>query len=249
MSSIPGTQSSSSPKIASEFCQDCGYCTATAFPDHIPEAQVRQVVRRVVGRTLAQERSVEGIPVGVSVRHVHLTREHLESLYGPGSELTKKSDLYQPGEFAADETVTLVGPRLRSIQNVRILGPLREYTQVELARTDGVILGLQIPMRDSGDLIGSEPIVIVGPKGSVSLKEGAIRANRHIHMNPEESQRLGVKDEELVEVEVPGPEGLIFRNVKIRVGDSYRLQMHIDTDDANAAGIVCELEVGIYRRR
>lgn len=179
------------------------------------------------------------IPVGISARHIHLTREVFEQLYGKGSELTVYTELYQPGEFAAAEVVTLVGPRLRAIQDVRILGPFREYTQVELSRTDGVALGIDPPVRQSGDLKGSEPIVIVGPAGAVSLKEGAICANRHIHLNPDDAERLKVKNNDIVKVRTTGIRAITFENVQIRVSDKFLLQMHLDTDDANAAGIRC----------
>ncbi len=176
------------------------------------------------------------IPIGVSVRHVHITDENLEKLYGKGYKLTKVKDLYQPGEFASKETVTIVGPNMRSIQNVRILGPTRNFTQVELSKTDGIILGLDLPVRLSGDISGTLPITLVGPKGSIYLKEGAIRAARHIHMTPDDAKRYNVKDKDIVKVEVPGDVGLIFNNVFIRVSEKYRLEFHIDTDEGNAAG-------------
>lgn len=179
------------------------------------------------------------IPVGISARHVHLTREVFEQLYGKDSELTVYTELYQPGEFAAAEVVTLIGPRLRAIQDVRILGPFREYTQVELSRTDGVALGIDPPVRQSGDLKGSESIVLVGPAGAVSLKEGAICANRHIHLNPDDAERLKVKNNDIVKVRTTGIRAITFENVQIRVSDKFLLQMHLDTDDANAAGIRC----------
>ncbi len=177
------------------------------------------------------------IPIAISARHVHLTREVFEQLYGAGRELTVYTQLYQPGEFASAEVVTLVGPRLRAIQDVRILGPFREYTQVELSRTDGITLGIEPPVRRSGDLKGSSSIVLVGPAGSVSLKEGAICANRHVHLSPEDAEKFKVKDNDIVKIRVSGIRALTFENVQIRVSDKYLLQMHLDTDDANAAGI------------
>ncbi len=177
------------------------------------------------------------IPIAISARHVHLTREVFEQLYGVGRELTVYTELYQPGEFASAEVVTLVGPRLRAIQDVRILGPFREYTQVELSRTDGITLGIEPPVRRSGDLKGSSAIVLVGPAGSVSLKEGAICANRHVHLSPKDAERFKVKDNDIVKIRVSGIRALTFENVQIRVSDKYLLQMHLDTDDANAAGI------------
>jgi len=179
------------------------------------------------------------IPVGISARHVHITREDFERLYGSGRDLTVYTELYQPGEFASAEVVTLVGPRLRAIQDVRILGPFREYTQIELSRTDGVTLGIDPPVRHSGDLKGSAPIVLIGPAGAISLKEGAICANRHVHMSPEDAERSGVADNDLVKVRIPGIRAITFENVQIRVKDNFLLQMHLDTDDANAAGIRC----------
>ncbi|HGJ64869.1 TPA: phosphate propanoyltransferase [bacterium] len=179
------------------------------------------------------------IPVGISARHVHITRELFEQLYGQGKELTIYTELYQPGEFAAAEVLTLVGPRLRAIQDVRILGPFREYTQVELSRTDGIALGIDPPVRKSGDLKNSEPIVLVGPVGSVFLKEGAICANRHIHMGNDDAKRFGVTDNQIVKVRFPGIRAITFENVQIRIGDKYLLHMHLDTDDANAGGIRC----------
>ena len=185
--------------------------------------------------------SVNGnwIPIGISARHVHITREIFEQLYGRGKELAIYTELYQPGEFASAEVVTLIGPRLRAIQDVRILGPFREYTQVELSRTDGVALGIDPPVRKSSDLKDSEPIVLVGPAGAVSLKEGAICANRHIHVNSQDAERLEVKGDEIVKVRFPGIRAITFENVQIRISDKFLLQMHLDTDDANAAGVKC----------
>ena len=177
------------------------------------------------------------VPIAVSARHVHITRKVFEELYGTGRELTVYTELYQPGEFASAEVVTLVGPRLRAIQDVRILGPFREYTQIELSRTDGIALGIDPPVRKSGDLSGSEPIVLVGPAGSISLKEGAICANRHVHMSPDDAKRLGVENNDIAKIRIPGIRALTFGNVQIRVSEAYLLQMHLDTDDANAAGV------------
>lgn len=177
------------------------------------------------------------LPVGVSVRHVHVSAEDLEVLYGPGYRLTPLRDLYQEGEFAAKEVVALVGPRMRALENVRILGPMRSRTQVEVSRTDAVYLGINPPVRASGDLIGSSPITLVGPKGTLILPEGAIIANRHIHMGLDDAQHFGVTDNQLVQVEVLGDKGLVFNNVQVRVKESFRLEMHLDTDDANASGI------------
>jgi len=201
---------------------------------------VEEITRRVLA--LYQARLDSGpdpmvLPVGVSVRHVHVSAEDLEVLYGPGYRLTPLRDLYQEGEFAAKEVVALVGPRMRALENVRILGPMRSRTQVEVSRTDAVYLGINPPVRASGDLIGSSPITLVGPKGTLILPEGAIIANRHIHMGLDDAQHFGVTDNQLVQVEVLGDKGLVFNNVQVRVKESFRLEMHLDTDDANASGI------------
>ena len=228
-------------------CQGCQACTARSTEPTAEDALIRRVVTRVLQETGAPVAApaAAGIPVGVSVRHVHVRPEDLEVLYGPGYNLNKLRNLYQPGEYASKEVVAVVGPRMRSIQNVRILGPARDYTQVELSRTDGIQLGLDLPVRRSGDLADACPIVLVGPVGSLHLKAAAIRANRHIHMPPAEAARLGVTDGQLVRVRVPGEMGLVFDNVMVRIKEGLRLQMHVDTDDANAADLTCSDSVEI----
>ncbi|MGB9860545.1 MAG: phosphate propanoyltransferase [Moorellaceae bacterium] len=173
------------------------------------------------------------VPVGISGRHVHLTPEHFRLLFGPEAKLTKLRDLGQPGEFAARETVTVVGPK-GVLESVRIVGPLRSYTQVEISRTDSFKLGLNPPVRDSGDLEGSPGCVLVGPAGVVILDRGVIVALRHIHMTTEEAKRYGLKDKDRVNVLVDGERGVIFQNVLVRVHPNFRLEFHIDTDEANA---------------
>ena len=181
--------------------------------------------------------SQEKIPVGVSARHAHVSQEHLDVLYGKGHQLVTLAPLYQPGAFAAKETLTVVGRRMRSIEGVRILGPARDYTQVELARTDAIRLGLDPPIRDSGDLAGSEPISLIGPAGSVYLKEGAICATRHIHMTPRIATSFGVKEDDSLKVRIPGERALTLENIRPKISSTYTLQMHLDTDDSNAAGL------------
>jgi acetate kinase len=177
------------------------------------------------------------IPIAVSARHVHLDREAMDVLFGPGSELTPKSPLSQHGQFAAEEKVNLIGPRAR-IDGVRVLGPLRKKTQVEISRTDEFKLGVDAPVRPSGQVEASAPIMLEGPAGTLHLEEGLICALRHIHMSPEDAAAFGVKDYDTVEVAVRGgPRDLTFGNVQVRVGEKYRLEMHIDTDEANAAEI------------
>lgn len=178
------------------------------------------------------------IPIGVSNRHIHLTQEHLDILYGPGYELTKHKDLSQPGQYACKEQLTLIGPSLRAIEGVRVLGPLRKKSQVEISKTDSYLLKVKAPVRESGDVEGSAPITIVGPKGIVQLKEGCIIANRHIHMSPSDANRYGVKDGDYVAVDTVGDgKRTTLWDVQIRVSEKFVLEMHLDTDDANACGI------------
>lgn len=178
------------------------------------------------------------IPVGVSNRHIHLTREHLDVLFGAGYELTPLKDLSQPGQYACKEQLTLIGPSLRAIEGVRVLGPLRKASQVEISRTDSYTLKIKPPVRESGDLAGSAPITIVGPKGLVQLKEGCIIANRHIHMSPADGEKYGVSDGDYVSVQTVGDgKRTTLYDVQIRVSDKFVLEMHLDTDDANACGI------------
>lgn len=181
--------------------------------------------------------SQQKIPVGVSARHAHVTQEHLEILYGSGHQLTVYAPLYQPEAFAANETVTVVGKRMRAIEHVRILGPVRDYSQVEVAQTEAIRLGLNPPIRDSGDLAGAEAITLIGPTGSVYLEEGAICASRHIHMTPEQAQEFGLTESDRVRVRIPGERALTFENIRPKIHESYVLQMHLDTDDSNAAGL------------
>ncbi|NMB46768.1 MAG: phosphate propanoyltransferase [Firmicutes bacterium] len=213
---------------------------------------IEEITRRVLaavqeGASISQDPRI--IPVGISVRHVHISAADLEVLYGPGHQLTPLRDLYQEGEFAAKERVALVGPKMRALEGVRILGPMRQRTQVEVSRTDAVYLGLNPPVRPSGNLEGSSPITLVGPKGTLTLPEGAIVANRHIHMNLADAQRFGVSDNDLVQVEVLGEKGLIFNNVQVRAKDSFRLEMHLDTDDANASGITTGAQARILGKQ
>ncbi len=177
------------------------------------------------------------IPAEISNHHVHLTRDSLDILYGKDYELTKLRDLSQPGEFASNERVSIVGANMKVIEKVRILGPLREYTQAELSITDGYFLGLDLPTRISGNIKGSPPIIFIGPKGVLTLSEGAIRAARHIHMTPKDAEYYQVKNGDRVEVEVSGEHGVIYKDVVIRVSEKSKLAFHLDTDEANAANV------------
>lgn len=176
------------------------------------------------------------VPVGISNRHLHLSEADLHKLFGEGASLTVKKDLSQKGQFACEEVVNLIGPK-GSLNNVRILGPTRKQTQVEVSNTDARTLGLEAPVRDSGDLKESTPIKIVGPKGELSLTEGCIVAKRHVHMNEEDAAKYGLKDRQIVKVGVKGSRGLVFDEVLIRVHPTFVLEMHLDTDEANACGL------------
>lgn len=191
----------------------------------------------------------EKIMLEVSARHIHLTSQDLETLFGEGHRLTKKKDLSQPGEFAAEERVTVVGTK-REIANVSILGPVRAATQVELSATDARSIGVSAPVRESGDTAGSGVCKLVGPAGELELSEGVIVAKRHIHFTPEDAERFGVRNKEDLSVRVESADrSLIFGDVVARVSPKYATAMHIDTDEGNAAGLssgdcFCELVKG-----
>ncbi len=186
------------------------------------------------------------VPVGVSARHVHLTQKHVEALFGKGYELTKKKEL-MGGQFAANEVVTIVGLKLRAIENVRVLGPVRSSSQVEISATDAVRLGIKAPVRLSGDIKGSAPVAVVGPKGVLYLEEGCIVAKRHIHMPPKDARAAGVSDGDIVSVKADNDRETVFHQVHIRVDESFTLEMHIDTDEANAARISTGQTVSIMK--
>lgn len=183
----------------------------------------------------------KAILVETSARHIHVTQEALEILFGKGAALTPKKDLSQPGQYACVERLTIVGPK-KEMPNVSILGPVRSATQVEISLTDARSIGLAAPVRESGDIAGSAGCKLVGPCGEIEIKEGVIAAKRHIHMTPEDAAAEGVKDKEIVKVKIP-TEGraLIFDDVVIRVSDKFATAMHIDTDESNAAGISGEV--------
>ena len=178
-----------------------------------------------------------GIPIGVSNRHIHLSQGDLETLFGQGYELTPIKELSQPGQYACKEQLTIIGPSMRPIENVRVLGPVRKASQVEISMTDSFVLKVKPPVRESGSIKDSAPIRIVGPKGVVELDEGCIIANRHIHMSPAEAQVFGLKDGDYVDIDVNGKRKTRWYDVQVRVHKDFRLEMHVDTDDANSAGI------------
>ncbi len=196
---------------------------------------ISEIVNKVISACQEEDNLV---PVGVSNRHIHLSQEHLEILFGKGYELTKLKDLSQPGQYACKEQLTLIGPSLKAIEGVRVLGPVRKESQVEISRTDSFTLKVKPPVRESGKISGSAPVTIVGPKGLVTLKEGCILANRHIHMSLDDGKKFGVKDGEYVAVEANGDgKRTKLYDVQVRVSDKFALEMHLDTDDANACGI------------
>lgn len=201
--------------------------------------KIAEIVKRVIaGMDKTVATTDDGtVPVGVSNRHIHLSKGDLEALFGPGYELTPLKELSQPGQYACKETLTIIGPSLRPIENVRVLGPVRSASQVEISKTDSYTLKVKPPVRESGKIAGSSPITIIGPKGVVTLKEGCIIANRHIHMSLEDGVRFGVKDGDYVTVDVEGTRRTRWYDVQVRVHKDFRLEMHVDTDDANAVGI------------
>ena len=217
-------------------CDDCGLCPH----DHDcgNSDGIDRLVQEIVRKVKSQRAQEIPIPVGVSARHAHIDDETLQILFGPGHELTPYRELYQPGAFAAEEVISVVGPRLRAIERVRILGPSRDYNQVELARTDAIYIGVNPPVRDSGDLRGAEAVTFIGPKGSITT-HAAIRAARHIHLRPSDITELGLEGHENTRVRVGGEKGVIYDNVRLKIDGSYLPELHLDTDDANAADLVC----------
>jgi putative phosphotransacetylase len=216
----------------------------------LDRTMVEAVVRKLVLKRLVSAHA-GAVPVPVvhaSARHMHLCREDLDQLFGPGYELTVDRPLYQPGHFAAKETVTLIGPRSRLISNLRILGPLRSRSQIELAYTDVISLGFDhVPIRVSGDLDGTPGAFVMGPHGMVELREGVIRAAIHVHMNPAEAAQLGVKQGDIMKLRVGGEAGLTFNRVHVRIDPKCRLDVHMDTDEANACGLHLAREIELLK--
>lgn len=176
------------------------------------------------------------VPVGVSGRHIHLTQEHVEALFGAGYQLTEFKPLSQPGQYAANETVEVIGPK-GSFKTVRILGPARPASQLEVSRTDAFALGLKPPVRESGNIEDTPGVKLVGPNGEVELEKGVIVAARHIHFHTSDAEKWNIQDKAKLRVRVGGERGVVFENVIARVSPNFALDMHIDTDEANAAGV------------
>jgi propanediol utilization protein len=198
---------------------------------------VEQIVREIVLSQVGGPPGKPDLVVSVSARHVHLTQEDVETLFGAGHKLTVAKDLYQDGYFAAEETVMVVGPRRKMLPTVRVLGPTRPESQVELAFTDGISLGIDMPVRASGNVEGTPGCVLVGPKGVVELKRGVIRAERHVHMGPADAELYGVKDKDRMSLRVKSSCDTTFNNLLVRVGKKIKLEVHLDTDEGNACDI------------
>jgi putative phosphotransacetylase len=202
----------------------------------VDQNELVQLIKEVTIQVLAQNQTQSEVPIAVSNRHVHLSKEHVERLFGRGYQLNKLKDLSQPGQFACKETVTLIGPKGK-VEKVRVLGPARGDTQIEVSLYDGFSLGITPPIRDSGDIEGTPSVIIHGPRGQLKVEKGLICAARHIHMHSDDAVRFNVTNGQRVQVKVQGQRGVVFDNVLIRVSPKYRLEMHIDLDEANAAQI------------
>jgi acetate kinase len=226
----------------SEVCKistDVSKVTVLVVPTDEERMMAREAMR-ALGRSyitkVLEAQKQKSFLVEVSAHHIHLTQEHVEALFGKGHQLTKHADLSQPGQYACKEQLTIVGPKGR-IERVRVLGPVRKYTQIEIAMTEQFKLGVQPPVRESGDIADSPGCTLESPTGSVQVDRGVICALRHIHMTPEDALRYGVRDKSVVRVRIEGDRKLVFGDVLIRVDPSFALAMHIDTDEANAANV------------
>ena len=238
-------------KGLASYCQECGACAArNAVPDRadiddrLVDLITAEVLKSLGGKTEIRAASATpAIPLGISNRHMHIRKETFKTLFGPDAALTVYRELFQPGEFASDQTVTLVGPKMCAIQNVRILGPFRSYDQVELSLTDAIGIGISPPVRNSGDLKGAPALTVIGPAASTFMSECAIIANRHLHMPSGDAQAFGVKEGDFIRVRIGGEKSTVFEQVLVRVNDAWKLQLHLDTDDANAANVRCRTSV------
>ena len=206
----------------------------------LDRAAVERIVREIVYKQSGQSApkpTARELVVSVSARHCHLSDEQVEILFGPGAKLTPEKNLYQDGFFAAAETVMVVGPKRKMLPTVRVLGPTRKASQVELAFTDGISLGIDLPVRASGNVKGTPGCVLVGPKGVVELKEGVIRAERHVHMNFDDAARYGVKNGDRMNLRIQSSCGVVLENLLVRADATSKLEVHIDTDEGNAADL------------
>ena len=208
---------------------------------------IEQIVRQIV---LERATAATGpkLVVSISARHLHLAEEHVETLFGQGHKLTPMKDLYQDGFYAAEETVMVVGPKRKMLPSVRVLGPTRPYSQVELAFTDGISLGIDLPVRPSGKVSGTPGCVLVGPKGVVELKEGLIRAERHVHMNLEHAKHYGVQNGDRMSLRIDSSCATVFRDLLVRADETSKLEVHLDTDEGNAADLDHAWKVELLRQ-
>lgn len=223
--------------------------SAPALPHR---AEIEHVVRRLVYQRLnlpmpTAAKAPRPLVVNVSARHCHLTQAAVETLFGKGHKLKPKKMLYQAGQFAAEESVTLIGPRSRVISNLRILGPCRDLNQVELAYTDAISLGFEIPLRASGDIKDTPGCMLMGPAGFLELPEGVIRAAPHAHMHPNDAAFYGVKAGDFMKLRIGGPAGITFDRMLVRVSPDFKLEVHIDTDEGNACGLGPDTPVELIR--
>jgi putative phosphotransacetylase len=237
--------------------------TTQVMPDRQRiEALVRQAIRGVMASPSAPSASVSAVAsppgwvggkpnlrVSISARHCHLTDEHVEILFGPGAKLIPEKDLYQDGFYAAEQTVMVVGPRRRMLPNVRVLGPTRPFSQVELAFTDSISLGIDAPVRHSGKIDGTPGCVLVGPAGTVQLTQGVIRAARHVHMNFADAEHYGVADGDMMQLVIRSPQcSVIFDELLVRADKAAKLEVHIDTDEGNACNLDSATEVLLQKQ-
>lgn len=218
----------------------------------VSRAAVEQLVRESVYKHLglATAKPAQGpnpLVVNISARHCHLTQEAVEALFGKGHELTPMKWLYQEGQYAAEESVTLVGPRSRVISNLRILGPCRDLNQVELANTDAIALGYKAPVRQSGNIKGTPGCMLMGPAGFFEMDEGVIRAAPHVHMAPEDAAFYGVENKSYMKLRIGGDLGLTFDRIFVRVSPDFKLEVHIDTDEGNACGLGPDSQVELIK--
>lgn len=204
---------------------------------NVDRGTIERIVREIVLSRGSAPPSNPKLVVSISARHVHLTDEHVEILFGAGRKLTQQKPLFQDGFFAAEETVMVVGPRRRMLPSVRVLGPTRPASQVELAFTDGISMGIDLPVRASGKISGTPGCVLVGPAGVVELKEGVIRAERHVHMNHDHAAFYGVKNGDRMRLRIESSCTVVFEDLLVRADATSKLEVHIDTDEGNAADL------------
>jgi putative phosphotransacetylase len=224
------------------------------MPAVLDRIAIERIVRDVVSGTLASQAAgrkqlAPQLVVSVSARHVHLTDEHVETLFGRGHKLTIMKPLYQDGFYAAEETVMVVGPRRRMLPSVRVLGPTRPHSQVELAFTDAISLGIDAPVRASGNIKGSAPCVLVGPNGVVELAEGVIRAERHVHMNEGHAAFYGVENGDRMSLRIQSTSSLVLEDLLVRADRTSKLEVHLDTDEGNAADLDHATKIELLKQK